>query len=64
VKRGILTGMFQLSWRRKTFFVHATVNEVARSVGPEQQRAVTAILELAASRGLLTGPAPDVVSRY
>jgi hypothetical protein len=64
VKRGILTGLFQLSWRRKTFFVHATVNEVARNVGPEQQRAVTTILALAASRGMLTGPAPEVVARY
>ena len=50
--------MFQLSWRRKTFFVHATVNEVARNVGSGQQRAVAAMLELAAKRGLLTGEAP------
>lgn len=63
VKRGILTGMFQLSWRRKTFFVHATVNEVAPNVGLEQRRAVAAILELAARRGLLSGPAPDAVAR-
>ena len=59
VKRGILTGMFQLSWRRRTFFVHATVNEVARNVGPGQQRAVSAILEIAAKRGLLSGPPPE-----
>ena len=62
VKRGILTGMFQLSWRRKTFFVHASVNEVARNVGPEQQRVVSAILALAAARGLLSGPPPDSLS--
>jgi hypothetical protein len=62
VKRGILTGMFQLSWRRKTFFVHATVAEVARNVGPEQQRAIAGLLELAAARGLLSGPAPDAMS--
>jgi len=62
VKRGILTGLFQLSWRRKTFFVHATVNEVARNVDSEQQRAVAAILALAATRGLLSGPAPDSLS--
>jgi hypothetical protein len=59
VKRGILTGMFQLSWRCKTFFVHPTVSEVARNVAPDSQRAVAAILDLAAARGLLTGPAPD-----
>jgi hypothetical protein len=58
VKRGILTGMFQLSWRRKTFFVHAHVTEVARNVGPEQQRALAALLRLATTRGLLSGPAP------
>jgi hypothetical protein len=62
VKRGILTGMFQLSWRRKTFFVCATVNEVLRNVDPEQHRAVAAILELAATRGLLSGLAPDSLS--
>jgi hypothetical protein len=59
VKRGILTGLFQLSWRRKTFFVHATVNEVAHHVRPELKRVVAAMLELAAKRGLLTGEAPD-----
>jgi hypothetical protein len=62
IKRGILTGLFQLSWRRKTFFVHAGVNEVAANVGPAEQRAVSALLELAAKRGLLSGPAPDSLS--
>jgi hypothetical protein len=59
VKRGILTGMFQLSWRRKTFFVHANVHEVARSVAPEEQRAVAALLKMAGAGGLLSCPAPD-----
>lgn len=59
IKRGILTGLFQLRWRLKTFFVHASVNEVARNVGREQQEAVSSILELAATRGLLSGLAPD-----
>jgi hypothetical protein len=62
VKRGILTGMFQLSWRRKTFFVDATVNEVVRNVDPACHRAVAALLELAATRGLLTGLAPGSLS--
>jgi hypothetical protein len=62
IKRGILTGLFQLSWRRKTFFVHANVNEVAHNVGRDQQRAVSSILELAAKGGLLTGSAPDSLS--
>jgi hypothetical protein len=63
IKRGILTGLFQLSWRLKTFFVHANMNEVARKVGPEQQRALSSVLELAAKRGLLTGSLPDPRSR-
>jgi hypothetical protein len=62
IKRGILTGLFQLGWRRKTFFVHASVNEVARNVESTQQRAVHAMLELAATRGLLSGAAPDSLS--
>ena len=59
IKRGILTGLFQLSWRRRTFFVHASVDEVARNVGAEEQRAVSALLKLAATRGLLSGSVPD-----
>ena len=62
VKRGILTGMFQLSWRRKTFFVHANINDVARQVDHQEQRAVSTILELAATRGLLSGPLPVSLS--
>lgn len=58
LKRGILTGMFQLNWRRRTFYVHASVNEVAGSVSPEHAAAVPPILELARRRGLLSGPAP------
>src|SRR3954463_8588530 len=53
MKRGILTGMFQLSWRRKTFFVHATVTEVASSVPLEQRLAVSKLLEAARHRDLL-----------
>lgn len=55
MKRGVLTGMFQLSWRRKTFFVHAKATEVAGSVGLEQRAAVSKLLDAARTRGLL-GP--------
>jgi hypothetical protein len=58
VKRGILTGIFQLSWRRKTFFVHATASEVTRAVGSECRKAVHELLTAAERRGLL--PAPRV----
>lgn len=53
MKRGILTGMFQLSWRRKTFFVHAKVTEVASSVPLDKRPAVARLLESAGRRGLL-----------
>jgi hypothetical protein len=55
MKRGVLTGMFQLSWRRKTFFVHAKASEVAGSVGLDQRPAVARLLDAARTRGLL-GP--------
>jgi len=53
MKRGILTGMFQLSWRRKTFFVHAKVSEVANSVAIDQRSAVNRLLDAAHMRGLI-----------
>ena len=53
MKRGVLTGMFQLSWRRKTFFVSAKVNEVANNVPPDQRPTVNRLLEAARMRGLL-----------
>jgi hypothetical protein len=62
VKRGILTGVFQLGWRRGTFFVHSTVAEVAHNVAPEHRQAVAALLALAAARGLLAGLGPESLS--
>jgi len=53
MKRGVLTGMFQLSWRRKTFFVHAKVSEVWGSVALEQRPAVDRLLDAARTRGML-----------
>jgi hypothetical protein len=53
MKRGILTGMFQLSWRRKTFFVHAKVGEVASNVPLAQQAELSSLLAAAQMRGLL-----------
>ena len=55
MKRGVLTGMFQLSWRRKTFFVHAKATEVAGSVALDQRPAVARLLDAAHTRGML-GP--------
>jgi hypothetical protein len=42
MKRGILTGIFQLSSGRKTFFVHAIVAEV----GPAFVRPATGVARL------------------
>lgn len=53
MKRGVLTGMFQLSWRRKTFFVHAKVTEVAGAVAFDQRPAVTKLLDAARMKGML-----------
>lgn len=53
MKRGVLTGMFQLSWRRKTFFVHAKVTEVSDSVGLDLRPVVARLLEAARTRGML-----------
>jgi hypothetical protein len=63
MKRGILTGMFQLSWRRKTFFVHAKVSEVATSVALSQRLAVDKLLEAARARHLLGTLAPGGEAR-
>ncbi|HYQ27047.1 MAG TPA: hypothetical protein VER04_07505 [Polyangiaceae bacterium] len=53
MKRGILTSTFQLTWRRKTFFVHAKVTEVASSVPLDRRPAVARLLDAAQRRGLL-----------
>lgn len=62
VKRGILTGVFQLSWRRKTFFVHASVSEVTRTVASECRKAVHDLLTTAERRGLLLAPRARLAS--
>jgi len=53
MKRGVLTGMFQLSWRRKTFFVHAKASEIAAHVALEERLTVSKLLEAARRRNLL-----------
>ena len=53
VKRGILTGAFQLTWRRKTFFVHAQTSQIASVVDPAERHALALLLDAARLRGLL-----------
>jgi hypothetical protein len=58
LKRGILVGLFQLSWRHKTFFVHSEVPEVALAVPREQRQVVHDIIGAALAKGLLTCAPP------
>lgn len=58
LKRGILVGLFQLSWRHKTFFVHSEVNEVPFAIAKDQRRPVHDIIGMALAKGLLTAPPP------
>jgi hypothetical protein len=61
VKRAILISLFQLTWRRERFFVHANIQEVHHSLEPKLHPAVHGLFDLAKSRGLLdaTGPILD-----
>lgn len=58
LKRGVLTGLFQLSPRRTVFFVHPVASEVPRSLDRALARVAQQLLEVAKARGLLdaTGP--------
>jgi hypothetical protein len=58
LKRGILAGLFQIRWRRGTFFVHATTSEVMSSVNRDVQRHVSDILGRARAMGLLAAAPP------
>ena len=58
LKRGVLIGIFQLSWRHKTFFVHSAVNEVPLAVSKERRQAVNDIIGAALAKGLLTAAPP------
>jgi hypothetical protein len=53
LKRGILNSLFQLVWRRKTFFVHATVDQISLSIAPELQADLRDLLARASEEGLL-----------
>lgn len=53
VKRGVLIGLFQLTWRRGTFFVHAVTTTLTRGLSTADARAVGEVLQMANARGLL-----------
>ncbi len=53
LKRGILNSLFQLIWRQKTFFVHASVDQISSSVAPGAQQDLRTLLDRASEKGLL-----------
>jgi hypothetical protein len=53
LKRGILNSLFQLIWRQKTFFVHATVDQISGSVSPLARNDLRTLLDRASEQGLL-----------
>lgn len=55
MKRSVLVGLTQVTQRRGTFFVHAHVDDVLKSVSKAAYGEVKELLELAAARGLLQG---------
>ncbi len=57
VKRSVLISLFQISPRRNTFFVHATVDGVASKVPPEKHAVLKKLLQQADRDGLLDCPA-------
>ena len=62
LKRGVLTSLFQIRWRRGTFFVHATSNEVALSLPSQDQVRAAEILRAAQRKGYLSGSGPAGMS--
>jgi len=54
MKRGILTGLFQLGFRRGAFFVHSSVEEVRLRVDNAARAHVDEVLKVAAKKELLT----------
>jgi hypothetical protein len=59
MKRAVLAGLFQISWRKSMFFVHSVPKELIFKLDRAQRPVGEKILQLAEARGLLEGPAPD-----
>lgn len=60
MKRAVLAGLFQISWRKGMFFVHSVPKEVIFKLDRAQRPIGEKILQLADARGLLQGPAPEL----
>ena len=61
LKRGVLLSLFQLGWRRGTFFVHAYSTEVVHKLPRESQAEIADVLERARVAGFLTADAPSTI---
>lgn len=58
VKRAVLLGLFQLSWRRKTFFVHSLIEEIPVSLEKRRVPAFKQLVAAAKARGALDADGP------
>jgi hypothetical protein len=59
LKRGVLTGFFQLlGSRRTTFVVHSVASDVPRGLESALAQVVHQLLEVAKAQGLLDAPGP------
>jgi hypothetical protein len=61
LKRGVLVSLFQIGWRRGTFFVHASSNEVVHKLPKAQHAEVADVLERARIAGFLSADAPSTI---
>jgi hypothetical protein len=59
MKRAVLAGLFQISWRKGTFHVHSVPKEVIFKLERDERPLGEKLLQLADSRGLLSCAAPD-----
>lgn len=53
LKRVVLNSLVQLVWRHKTFFVHASLDQISANVAPHLQEDLRDLLARAAEHGLL-----------
>lgn len=64
MKRGVLLGLFQLSWRRKTFFVHSVVGEVPSVLDKRRVQVFNDLVRAAKAEGLLDAEGPRVRTAF
>lgn len=58
IKRSILAGLFQVGFRKGTFFVHDGQHDVLEKLKGEPRRSAQAMLALASAEGLLDAGPP------